>query len=381
MTVYKITNLANGKIYIGKTIHSLGRRWSIHVAHALRHMRYAKTIGKSYLHNAIRKYGPSSFIIEPVCTCASTQDLADKEELYIRTYQSYLPDKGYNLVMTSTDNSYVSPSTREKMTIASHQKDMTRQSSFRGVVYANLDGQHDKNPWIARITHRHKSFSKRFSTESQAVESYDKMALFLYKESAVINNADQKDEYLKENLSEFFNWFTFKPKQHSKFRGVGFYKKDKLFNARITTPHGRLFLGVFSNEEAAAIAYDKVCFFLYKNKQILNFPTKAAEYQNCDLQSFYNSLLNPIKQRNRKTSSQFRGVSKHKQGTGWCSEFRCAGKRLRGFFLDEMDAARFYDVHAWLLKKEKAHLNLRESVQETLNWAKERGVIRHNAFV
>jgi hypothetical protein len=51
MVVYKITNLANGKIYIGKTTKSLGRRWAVH--------KYMAKIGKGcpILSAAIRKYG------------------------------------------------------------------------------------------------------------------------------------------------------------------------------------------------------------------------------------------------------------------------------------------------------------------------------------
>ena len=58
--IYKITNLANNKIYIGETIRNLNVRWNEHKSEALggRH-------GYTYhLHNAIRKYGIDNFIIE-----------------------------------------------------------------------------------------------------------------------------------------------------------------------------------------------------------------------------------------------------------------------------------------------------------------------------
>ena len=53
--VYKITNLINGKSYIGQTI-NIERRFK---EHCIKHYNYV-----SLINNAIKKYGSSNFKIE-----------------------------------------------------------------------------------------------------------------------------------------------------------------------------------------------------------------------------------------------------------------------------------------------------------------------------
>ena len=88
--IYKITNLVNGKIYIGKTIQGIQKRW-------YGHLKKAK-IGKGhYLHSAIRKYGAHNFKIEQVCECNSAKELNQKEQYWISYYNSDNHSLGYNL--------------------------------------------------------------------------------------------------------------------------------------------------------------------------------------------------------------------------------------------------------------------------------------------
>jgi len=63
MQGYLLTNLVNGKMYVGKTTRSIKRRWQNHCASA---KRYQYT---SVLHNAIRKYGAENFTIDPLNPC------------------------------------------------------------------------------------------------------------------------------------------------------------------------------------------------------------------------------------------------------------------------------------------------------------------------
>jgi group I intron endonuclease len=56
MLIYKITNLINNKIYIGKTIRTVELRWQEHI-------RDSKT-GKTPLYLAMQKYGINNFKIE-----------------------------------------------------------------------------------------------------------------------------------------------------------------------------------------------------------------------------------------------------------------------------------------------------------------------------
>ena len=87
MTIYKITNKINGKVYIGQTIRSLGERWTEHCK---------KTSDCSAIANAIQKYGKENFTIEVLHTANSIEELNKKESEFIANLNSMKPD-GYNL--------------------------------------------------------------------------------------------------------------------------------------------------------------------------------------------------------------------------------------------------------------------------------------------
>jgi group I intron endonuclease len=100
--IYKITNLTNGKLYVGQA-----------VSHILNHKRYRpygcegrfrchiseafsqKKNQSHYLNNAIRKYGVVNFVVELLEYCEILN--ADEREIYyIKELHSLYPD-GYNL--------------------------------------------------------------------------------------------------------------------------------------------------------------------------------------------------------------------------------------------------------------------------------------------
>jgi group I intron endonuclease len=113
--IYKITNISNGKIYVGQA-----------VSHILNHKRYrpyghegrfrchiseafsTKKNQSHYLNNAIRKYGVTDFMVELIECCELEQ--ADEREIhYIKELNSLFPN-GYNLknggsVFTHSDES------------------------------------------------------------------------------------------------------------------------------------------------------------------------------------------------------------------------------------------------------------------------------------
>lgn len=72
MIIYKITNLINGKIYVGKTTKSAEERFKRHF--------YNHKTGNTYLYKSMRKHGFHNFIIE---TIEQTQNLNEKEIFWI----------------------------------------------------------------------------------------------------------------------------------------------------------------------------------------------------------------------------------------------------------------------------------------------------------
>lgn len=90
--IYKITNTKNNKVYIGKTIYSIEKRFE-------EHKKDAKRRGKEKrpLYNAMNKYGVENFNIEEVEKVFYTEngkELEEKEQYYIDLYDSY--NNGYN---------------------------------------------------------------------------------------------------------------------------------------------------------------------------------------------------------------------------------------------------------------------------------------------
>lgn len=86
-SIYKLTNLVNGKIYIGQTWNTIKQRWFDH----------KKPSGKNCvkLHRAITKHGAENFTTELLTFCG-TQESADYwEEYFIKKYNSI--KLGYNI--------------------------------------------------------------------------------------------------------------------------------------------------------------------------------------------------------------------------------------------------------------------------------------------
>ena len=74
MFIYKITNIKNGKAYIGLTTKSVFSRWKAHISNA-----FVKNI-QYYLYKAMRKNGLDSFKVETVYEAVDEQELKAKIE-------------------------------------------------------------------------------------------------------------------------------------------------------------------------------------------------------------------------------------------------------------------------------------------------------------
>lgn len=98
--IYKITNLINGKIYIGQA-RNVAKRWSDHRA-ACKHNRPTQAI-----HRAFIKYGLENFTFEVIASCKTQDDVNEIETICVKQYDSYR--KGYN----NTNGGSNAPKTEE----------------------------------------------------------------------------------------------------------------------------------------------------------------------------------------------------------------------------------------------------------------------------
>lgn len=106
--VYVIRNLINGKTYVGQT-KSFSKRKAGHL-YAARHQV------DHPLYNSIRKHGEENFSFELVEECAD-ELTNDREQFWIRHYDSFNSEKGFNLTSGGCVGCEVAESTKKKLSV------------------------------------------------------------------------------------------------------------------------------------------------------------------------------------------------------------------------------------------------------------------------
>lgn len=126
--IYKITNLKNGKIYIGKS-NDIDRRFKEHCST----YEWSRTPNKP-LYLAFQKYGIENFSFEIQEECLK-ENLNDKEKFWIQNFDSTNPEKGYNITIGGDGHSPNEKHPNHKLT----EKDVIDIRTR----YANLERRKD----------------------------------------------------------------------------------------------------------------------------------------------------------------------------------------------------------------------------------------------
>lgn len=179
--IYKITNLVNGKEYIGQTSLSIQERFKQHIHDA----------NKGYynhrpLYNAFNKYGIENFIIEELEEC-NTEEVNQKEIEYINKFDTY--SNGYNATLGG-----------EGAIIIDYDKVLEKYQMGLSAGQIAKDMNHD----IKQITRILKS--KGISKEEIIERGHDSQGRPLYKIDKKTNEILEKfdsvakaAQYLKDN--------------------------------------------------------------------------------------------------------------------------------------------------------------------------------------
>lgn len=107
--VYKLENLVNHKVYVGQAKDPANRKAG--------HFYAARKGNQRPLYRSIRKHGVENFLFEVIEECAD-ELINEREQHWVTHFDSFNPEKGYNL--TSGGNQYfsVSEETKQKISVS-----------------------------------------------------------------------------------------------------------------------------------------------------------------------------------------------------------------------------------------------------------------------
>ena len=90
LSIYKLTNLQNQKVYVGKCEGKIAGRMA-------KHCHHVRKGTNRYLYDAIRHYGWDNFSIEIIDACSSKEELNEREIYWITVLKSRDKAFGYNM--------------------------------------------------------------------------------------------------------------------------------------------------------------------------------------------------------------------------------------------------------------------------------------------
>jgi group I intron endonuclease len=263
--VYKITNLVNGKLYIGQS-KDPNKRWSTHKSNSKNknNKNYSMPITR-----ALGKYGKENFSFEIIDTANSFEELNKLEGKYIKEYNSLIPN-GYNVSEYNYGVLIINEKQKQNLSkININKKRKNSSSKYFGVSYCK-----SRKKWNAQVILRSKI--KRlgsFDIEEDAAKARDIECLKPeYNGVFELNFPDLKDSYLNGDIKINKNKRAIKIHKNktSKYVGVLFERRRNKWVASIYH-NKKYYLGQFDNEEDAAKAYDKKSLELYGEDAITNF--------------------------------------------------------------------------------------------------------------
>lgn len=150
-----LKNAVNGKIYVGQSVHTW-RRWH-------EHKKSAKRGDKSYLYDAMRKYGATAFELTVLEECDPLQ-FDERESYWLAFYDAQNPEKGYNYMPAGQRGRVLDAAMREKMSASMRGRKMPVEVVEK-IRIANTGRKHSEET-KQKIAAAHKG--RTLSTESTA---------------------------------------------------------------------------------------------------------------------------------------------------------------------------------------------------------------------
>jgi group I intron endonuclease len=257
--VYCITNLVNGRMYIGKCQYGITVRWNRHVREAIKEMS-----GCTYLAKAIRKYGRENFKIEEIARAEDDESQKALEAAKILEFNTLAPN-GYNLLVSDKKDYRVSEETRQKYrnnfynnlhvimqgedyrdrrSRAAQGKSLNNKDTGR---YTGVFWNKDKKRWYAKIVNKLKTIRLGYyDSEETAAEAYDIAAIKSFGADCKLNFPEKKQLY----LGGYTVTRREKPIPASKYIGVVRFKRGlPAWQAIAISKTGKHFTKVFREKD------------------------------------------------------------------------------------------------------------------------------------
>ena len=160
MIVYKITNVVNGKCYIGQTKFKLKDRWRFHCQ--------PSKITTRALKEAIVEYGEENFTVEQIDVATTREEAYLKESYWITHYDSMFPN-GYNLQSGGKQNFHVCDETKRRVSESTSGKkhtEETKRKISKGQLGKKLSEEHR-----TKISESRKGFTRTLQSRLKQSKS------------------------------------------------------------------------------------------------------------------------------------------------------------------------------------------------------------------
>lgn len=217
MTIYKITNILDGKFYIGSTSNYKQRK-SQHFTE-LRSNKHANP----RLQNAFNKYGEENFIIEVLEEVDGQNSLIPREQFYLDTLKPF-----YNIRKIADRNSgirfkYSTPPPRKRKAVIQYDKNLNFIKEWESGVQAgkalNIYSGNIANCCTGRI----KSYKGFIFKYKDNFINYTSKTGLTHAESSRLNGLKSAKSYLvvyKDGTKETFTNFSEYCRKHNLNRGL-----------------------------------------------------------------------------------------------------------------------------------------------------------------
>jgi len=201
--IYLITNLVNGKQYVGKTVQTIKARFG-------GHCNPGEMNKKCLISKAIKKYGKENFKIKEIAVAYNQKQLKFSEGFYISSFNTLTPN-GYNLTNIINGYSKHSEETKEKMRIARNKPKNLKISSSVGIKTRGKSlggtskycGVHvNNNKYICQIMFNNKPiYIGSYNLESDSAKAYDIAAIRYFGNGTILNFPELREDYINGKIT------------------------------------------------------------------------------------------------------------------------------------------------------------------------------------